>query len=119
MAQRAKVLAKQTNVEISCLLLQLKMINKQHKMIQFEDTPGHPSATVTIQRVNSVNSVNSVNIVNSYSAVLPPSPMVFFILGVLSPSGPYQALIILVLSSTTRTTCFPEYSEIGGGKKWN
>ena len=31
-----KVLAKQTNVEISCLLLQLKMINKQHKMIQFE-----------------------------------------------------------------------------------
>ena len=31
-----KVLAKQTNVEISCLLLQVKMINKQHKMIQFE-----------------------------------------------------------------------------------
>ena len=28
--------------------------------------------------VNSVNSVNSVNNVNSYSAVLPPAPMVFF-----------------------------------------
>ena len=28
--------------------------------------------------VNSVNSVNSVNNVNSFSAVLPPSPMVFF-----------------------------------------
>ena len=27
---------------------------------------------------NSVNSVNSVDSVNSYSAVLPPSPMVFF-----------------------------------------
>ena len=27
---------------------------------------------------NSVNSVNSANSVNSYSAVLPPSPMVFF-----------------------------------------
>ena len=28
--------------------------------------------------VNHANSVNSVNSVNSYSAVLPPSPMVFF-----------------------------------------
>ena len=28
---------------------------------------------------NSVNSVNRVNSVNSYSAVLPPSPMVFFL----------------------------------------
>ena len=27
---------------------------------------------------NSVNHVNSVNSVNSHSAVLPPSPMVFF-----------------------------------------
>ena len=30
--------------------------------------------------VNSVNSVNGVNSVNSYSAVLPPSPMVFFVI---------------------------------------
>ena len=29
--------------------------------------------------VNSVNSFNCVNSVNSYSAVLPPSPMVFFL----------------------------------------
>ena len=28
--------------------------------------------------VNSVHFVNSVNSVNRYSAVLPPSPMVFF-----------------------------------------
>ena len=31
-----------------------------------------------VNSVNSVNSVNNVNSVNSYSAVLPPSPMVFF-----------------------------------------
>ena len=31
-----------------------------------------------VNSVNSVNSVISVNSVNSYSAVLPPSPMVFF-----------------------------------------
>ena len=34
----------------------------------------------TVNSVNSANSVNSVNSVNSYSAVLPPSPMVFYIL---------------------------------------
>ena len=33
---------------------------------------------------NSVNSINSVNSVNSYSAVLPPSPMVFFLFWPLS-----------------------------------
>ena len=32
-----------------------------------------------INNVNRVNRVNSVNSFNSYSAVLPPSPMVFFI----------------------------------------
>merc|ERR1711867_48858 len=31
----------------------------------------------SVNSVNIVNSVNSVNTVNSYSAVLPPSPMVF------------------------------------------
>ena len=33
----------------------------------------------SVNNVNSVNRVNSVNSFNSYSAVLPPSPMVFFI----------------------------------------
>ena len=33
----------------------------------------------SVNNINSVNSVSSVNSVNSYSAVLPPSPMVFFI----------------------------------------
>ena len=33
----------------------------------------------SVSSVNSVNHVNSVNSVNSYSAVLPPSPMVFFV----------------------------------------
>ena len=37
--------------------------------------------------VNSVNSVNSINSVNSYSAVLPPSPMVSFLLN--SPDALY------------------------------
>ena len=32
----------------------------------------------SVNSFNSVNSVNNVNSVNSYSAVLPPSPMVFF-----------------------------------------
>ena len=41
-------------------------------------------STVFFLFVNNVNSVNSVNIVNSYSAVLPPSPMVFFVLELLS-----------------------------------
>ena len=31
------------------------------------------------------NSLNSVNSVNSYSAVLPPSPMVFFNMGMTTP----------------------------------
>ena len=37
-----------------------------------------------LNRINSENSVDSVNIVNSvlYSAVLPPSLMVFFLLNV-------------------------------------
>ena len=34
----------------------------------------------SVNSFNSVNSVNNVNSVNSYSAVLPPSPMVFFFL---------------------------------------
>ena len=33
---------------------------------------------ISFNSVNSVNSANSVNSVNIYSAVLPPSPMVFF-----------------------------------------
>ena len=33
----------------------------------------------SVNRVNRVNRVNSVNSFNSYSAVLPPSPMVFFV----------------------------------------
>ena len=32
----------------------------------------------SVNSFNSVNSVHCVNSVNSYSAVLPPSPMVFF-----------------------------------------
>ena len=32
----------------------------------------------SVNSVNIVNSVNSVNSINSYSAVQPPSPMVFF-----------------------------------------
>ena len=34
----------------------------------------------SVNSFNCVNSVNNVNSVNSYSAVLPPSPMVFFLL---------------------------------------
>ena len=66
--------------------------------IQFENTPGHQRAKFnlnildsvnsvnivnsvnSVNSVNNVNSVNSVNIVGSYSAVLPPSPMVFLML---------------------------------------
>ena len=33
----------------------------------------------SVNSLISVNHVNSVNSVNSYSAVLPPSPMVFFL----------------------------------------
>ena len=33
----------------------------------------------SVNSFNCVNSVNNVNSVNSYSAVLPPSPMVFYI----------------------------------------
>ena len=84
---------------------------------QFENTPRHmcdsnflPSAGLSywkigtrqmcmkwlliIRHVNSVeqcqtvsNSVNSVNSVNSYSAVLPPSPMVFFHINVVNRSN--------------------------------
>ena len=51
--------------------------------------------------VNSVNSVNSVNNVNSYSAVLPPSPMVFFymiasLIEVFFRNSSYSLLFVLV-----------------------
>ena len=39
----------------------------------------HVNSVHHVNSVNSVNTVNSVNSVNSYSAVLPPSRMVFFL----------------------------------------
>ena len=50
-----------------------------------------------VNSVNSVNNVNSVNSVNSYSAVLPPSPMVFF---------SYECLIIRFCKQGTLQFCF-------------
>ena len=48
----------------------------------WNDYPLYVMSTVSnsVNSFNSVNSVNNVNSVNSYSAVLPPSPMVFYIL---------------------------------------
>ena len=38
----------------------------------------HQQCQTVSNSFNSINRVNSVNSVNSYSAVLPPSPMVFY-----------------------------------------
>ena len=51
---------------------------EQHKCV-WNDYSLYVISTVS-NNVNSVNSVNSVNNVNSYSAVLPPSPMVFLVM---------------------------------------
>ena len=44
-------------------------------IIRYVNSGNHVNS---VNSVNSVNIVNSINSVNSYSAVLPPSPMVFF-----------------------------------------
>ena len=61
----------------------------------------------SVNSVNIVNSVNSVNCVNSYSAVLPPSLMVFFVCG----GGEVYSLE----SNHSAGSCFFAWEGGGGG----
>merc|ERR1711994_1007476 len=48
-------------------------------MVNSVNSVSRVNSVNSVNRVDSVNRVNSVNSFNSYSAVLPPSPMVFFL----------------------------------------